>query len=116
MTNPAGTRFEVWLRDHILKTIWPTVKRAPKQGALDDADYIGCGQFMLPLMVEAKWRKTTKGWRISKWVAEIRVKQKRNGQDWIMFVAEDMRVSDPVMVCDAQFGRRLLAAFDKENQ
>lgn len=108
MTHPAGTRFENWLRDHVLRPIWPTAKRAAKQGTLDDADFIDCGTFMQPLMVEAKWRKTTKGWRIAQWVATLRVKQARNGQDWVLFVAEDMRVSRPIMVCDATFGQHLL--------
>jgi hypothetical protein len=104
-----GTRFANWLIAHILKAIWPTVRRSALQGIYDDADFVNCGTFMQPLMVEAKWRATTKGWRIAQWVNEIRTKQKRNGYEWVIFAAADMRTMAPIAIMDAERAGALLA-------
>lgn len=107
-----GTRFANWCVK-LFRPIWPTVDRNALHGTLDDCDLINCGPFMHPIMVECKWRKTTKAWRIANWVATARRKERLHGRPWVILVAEDMRVSDPIMVCDARFGKELLMAYTR---
>ena len=99
-----GTRFANYMRDRWLRRIWPTADRAALKGVKDDADFVNCGKYM----VEAKWRKSTKAWRIAGWVAVLRTKEVVHCKPWVLVCAEDMRHSRPIMVLDADHGFHLL--------
>lgn len=93
-STAKGTRYE----NHVLsklREVWPEAERSPKKGVDDYGDFVG-----VPLLVEAKWRKTSRSWRIAKWVETAMLKRVRAKEDpkrgWAIALAEDKRSGIPI--------------------
>ena len=95
-STAKGTRYENHVRDTYLQRVWPTAERAAKEGINDHGDFTNVGGFLM----EAKWRKTSQGWRVAKWVETAMLKRARKGQKarhgWVVWVAEDKRSGCPI--------------------
>ena len=98
-----GTAYENRVRDHYLRSVWPSADRAPLRGTSDVGDFDGT-----PLVVEAKKRNA---WRLGDWIRTTTRKALLEGRPWIIVFAGDKRVAglEEDYVCmEADFFFRLL--------
>lgn len=91
-STAKGTRYENHVREMWLSRVWPNAKRAAKEGIHDKGDFVGVNGWM----VEAKWRKTTKGWRIASWMRTLKRKQQTYDPTApiVLFVGSDKRAHE----------------------
>jgi len=80
-----GTAYENRVRDHYLRSVWPSADRAPLRGTSDVGDFDGT-----PLVVEAKKRNA---WRLGDWIRTTTRKALLEGRPWIIVFAGDKRVA-----------------------
>ena len=76
-------------------TRYETADRIRLKGTNDYGDFIN-----IPLLVEAKWRKTSRTWRVAQWVETAMLKRSRRNSNprtgWAVVFAEDKRQGLPI--------------------
>lgn len=107
MSNPSrakGTRGENYFLER-LRTVWPTVERAPLKGVHDRGDYVN-----VPFPIEAK---CTAKPLFQQWVRTLRFKAA--GERWALLWKGDRRTSDgaPVVVIDIDFALELFELWER---
>lgn len=83
-----GTRTENEHMERWLRRVWPDVERAPLKGTNDRGDFVNVG----PVLVESKYRSTTKGWRVAEWARTAM--RKAGDNQWMVIMSADKRKKD----------------------